>query len=150
MKALTAKTARALLASMALAVVACSSPDTQQAGTVATAEPAPEIWEYPASDYPTMCIVFLPGGKLQFRGGFLFFNPGRWERNPRDGTVRIGLGGTSPFPFPQTRQSHEQRPGMPVNMVPEQRELVYRLGADTTSLEFAGFIFYRKTACSIG
>lgn len=131
----------------AMAVSACSAQSPQRAAAISHQAPL-GVWEYPASEFPTMCIAFLPDGELRFRGGFLFFNPGRWEGNGNDGTVRMTLGGASPFPFRAPREQLAHRVGTMVSAIPDQRVLVYRLSADTTSLEFGGFIFYRKAACT--
>ena len=139
----------AALAALAITVSGCTTvPQPSATEAVLPAEPALGVWQYPASDFPAMCITFLPGGRLQFQGGFLFFNPGRWERQPNDGLVHMTLGGTSPFPFGNASPPPAQGPSAPLKAVSDQRLLVYRIGANTTSLEFAGFIFYRTPVCT--
>ena len=137
-------------AAIAVAIAACSvQPERNAAAAVIPSNAALGVWEYPASEFPSMCIAFLPDGELRFQGGFLFFNPGRWERNSKDGTVRITLGGAVPFPFNVPRRHREHPVGTMVAAIPNQRILVYHLSADSASLEFAGFIFYRKATCAV-
>lgn len=138
-----------VIAALAVALTACTAefPRTIEAAVVPADSPI-GVWEYPASEFPTMCIVLLPHGELRFQGGFLFFNPGRWEKNPRDGTLRMTLGGASPFPFGAPRRHSSYAAGTVVTAIPDQRVLVYQLTPNSASLEFAGFVFYRKATCA--
>ena len=132
-----------------MALSACSAQPLRTAmATVVPMDSPLGVWEYPASEFPAMCIAFLPDGELRFQGGFLFFNPGRWESEAIDGTVRMTLGGASPFPFAIPRRQPGHPAGTMVTAIPHRRILVYRLNANSASLEFAGFIFYRKTSCA--
>ena len=132
-----------------MALSACSAQLLRTSmATVVPMDSPLGVWEYPASEFPTMCIAFLPNGELRFQGGFLFFNPGRWERSSQDGTVRMTLGGAAPFPFAIPRRQPVHPTGSMVTAIPHQRILVYRLDANSASLEFAGFIFYRKATCA--
>lgn len=132
-----------------MALSACSAQPLRTAmAKVAPVYSPLGVWEYPASEFPAMCIAFLPNGELRFQGGFLFFNPGRWESDSKDGTVRMTLGGASPFPFAIPGRQPVHRAGSMVSAIPNQRILVYRLSANSESLEFAGFIFYRKATCA--
>ena len=135
----------ALVATLSACV---AQPQPAMLTPAVAADPLLGVWEYPASEFPTMCIAFLPEGELRFHGGFLFFNPGRWKKSANDGTVQLQLGGASPFPFAIPGRQLAHRVGGMVSAIPGQRVLVYRIDADTASIDFAGFIFYRKAACA--
>ncbi len=58
-----------------------------------------QILENPGTEYPTMCMLLQSDGNLLLRGGFAFYSPGAWRRDPQDGaTLIITLGGSAPFP----------------------------------------------------
>jgi hypothetical protein len=94
-----------------------------------------------------MCITFLPDGEVRFHGGFLVFNPGRWEREPNASTVRIYLGGTSAFPIGVIKDQIQHRPNTLVAFDESQRLLEYRITGNTQSIDFMNFIFYRDVRC---
>jgi hypothetical protein len=133
-----------------VAVAACSTPAHRGADSGMRIQGHPTMlgtWAYPPSDYPGMCISFLSGGELRFRGGFLDFNPGRWEQDSRKGVIRIRLGGTSAFPADVLKYQMKHRPGTLLAFEERQRSLEYRISGDTRSVDFMNFVFYRDARC---
>lgn len=135
---------------LAIGVTACSTQTRTPASAPGAASgfEVVETWEYPASAYPAVCMLFGADGRLLFRGGFLFFNPSRWTRDPGAGMTDIMLGGDTPFPEPLAREQIRRRAGALVAYDAEARRLRYRLAPAEPSLEFAGLIFYRSNSCS--
>ena len=133
----------------ALFIAGCSMPRAQKASShdAVPANPA-EVWEYPASEFPTMCILFKSDGMLKFRGGFLFYNTGSWKLNPVTGNTEMFMGGTGKFPEASGKSQPGPGPGALVGYDSKQRKLVYRIDPTTKSIEFAGFVFYRKETCT--
>lgn len=110
-------------------------------------DPALGTWVYRSAAYPSMCITFLADGGLLFRGGFLAYNPGRWERGSQVNSIRIRLGGTSAFPLNVARYQMKHRPDTLVAYDEGLRSLEYRITGDTQSLDFMNFVFYRDAHC---
>jgi hypothetical protein len=137
----------ALLAMLACTWAAQPPPD----GAAAARQASPEafgVWQYPASAFPAMCLVFQADGELRFQGGFLFFNPARWEQGANAGTLRLTLGGSLPFPFEAPGRLQGAAAGTIVAVLPGERVLVYRMAPDTEALDFGGFRFYRQGRCT--
>ena len=105
-------------------------------------------WYNPPAEFPGICMDFAAGGELMFRGGFAFFNPGRWWYDVAGTELHIELGGTAPFPAELVKSQIRRRPATLLRFDAAKRTLVYRLAADTRELDFGGFLFYRKLACS--
>lgn len=126
-------------------------------GATATAAAAAGVWQYPASDFPAMCIVMQADGSLRFVGGFLFFDPGNWRVDPSSGLTALTLGGSGPFPGRSgpasaaagaARQAGRPAPAVVLHSDPSKRRLDYRIDAGTPAIEFAGFVFFRSPSCS--
>lgn len=115
---------------------------------VAGAGGAPSAtWFSPPADFPGICLTLAPGGELRFSGGFGFFNPGRWSFDGTAGELRLELGGTAPFPAEAAKDQLKRRPGKPLRSDAAQRSLVYSVRPLTETIEFGGFVFYRKLPC---
>ncbi len=140
------------LAALALAVSAagCSiQPHSPVEPVAQTAiSPPVEIWEYPAAAFPATCMVFGSDGSLQFRGGFLFFNTGRWSRNAATGVTHLVLGGEAAFPIEPVLRQKRDYVAASHPFDPRTRTLRYRISAADSALEFAGLIFHRSATCS--
>lgn len=133
-----------LLACAALA--GCTSMQPPPPIVSAAGAPA-AIWYSPPADFPGICLTLAPGGELRFTGGFEFFNPGRWSLDNAAGELRIELGGTAPFPAEAAKDQLKRRPGKLLRIDAAHRGLVYGVTPATASIEFGGFVFYRKLAC---
>lgn len=106
-----------------------------------------EIWEYPASAFPTTCLLLEADGSMRFRGGFVFFNPGRWTRDGATGATSLVLGGDAIFPIESPTRQTRDYASATAPFDPKTRTLRYRITAADTALEFAGLIFQRSTGC---
>lgn len=141
-----------LMMTAGCATAPATAPATSALGPGATA--GPRIWQYPASEFPAMCIVMERDGSLRFFGGFRFFNPARWRLDPASGLTALTLGGGGAFP--DAPKQPASAPGVaagaaavaPVASDVRQRRLDYRIDPDTTAIDFAGFVFYRTPRCS--
>ena len=145
----TAFSLRFALTALALTLGACSAVNdksTRAADGKHTATTT--FWEYPASAFAAMCIVLQPDGKLAFKGGFLFFNPGSWRIEPVSGHIELTLGGTAPFPDVSAREEVRAPGSRLVKFNGPARKLEYRIDSTTDSIGFGGFVFYKKTSCS--
>ena len=133
----------------ALAVSGCTSVPGVDAGHQPAASLAiVEVWEYPAAEFPTMCMVLLADGALQFRGGFAYFNPGAWRRDQGAHEIVITLGGSAPFPTASAQEALQARPRSLHHFDPVRRELHFADGANRdTHLSVGGFNFYRSARC---
>jgi len=107
-----------------------------------------EIWEYPAGEYPATCMLFMSDGSLQFRGGFLFFNPSQWARDTDPQVRRIMLGGDVPFSRDGNSGPRTDHVAVSRSFDPSTRSLRYRIASTDQALEFGGLIFYRSATCS--
>ena len=140
---------RTCLSILAIAVAGCSTQPITSSGQAARAEAQiTEVWEYPASAFPTICMIFKSDGTLQFRGGFLFFNGGSWKRDRESSITSIVLGGSAPFQMDAVKEQGNGKTAAPTAYDPATRTIRYRIGPSTESLQFAGFVFYRKAECS--
>ena len=107
----------------------------------------PQVWEAPAAEFPLICILLASDGKLTFKGGFLFFNEGVWRINSATGNTELILGGTVPFPEAPVKEQLRKRIGALTAYDSIRRLLAYKISEQTGSIEFGGFVFYRKTEC---
>lgn len=108
-----------------------------------------QVWEYPASEFPTMCMLMHDDGSLLFRGGFAFFNPGKWRTGASPGELIVTLGGITTFPL-ASANDEIRRKNRPLRSVdPTRRELVFKLSnSPSDALNIGGFYFLRATKCS--
>lgn len=117
------------------------------------ASPAPvvrtvQILENTGTEYPTMCMLLQSDGSVVFRGGFLFYSPSAWRREPKDSdTLVITLGGTAEFPAEVYKEQLPQHIGGLVGFDEKRREIVYRFDATVPFLNFGNFYFYRTDTC---
>jgi hypothetical protein len=107
-----------------------------------------EVWEYPAGEFPATCMLFMADGRLQFRGGFLFFNPSQWARDTATGMVNVVLGGDVPFSREGTNGRAADHVAVASSLDPSTRTLRYRITHTDKAMEFGGLIFYRSATCS--
>ena len=140
---------RIQLSLLAIAVAGCSSQPITRPGQEARSEvQVSEVWESPASEFPTICMIFKSDGTLHFRGGLLFFNGGSWKRDRESSVTSIVIGGTAPLQMDAIKEQSSAKTAGPTAYDPATRTLRYRIGPSTESLQFAGFVFYRKAECS--
>ena len=141
--------AMALVLALAVAVAGCANQPIAPAAPVARpAAQVVEVWEYPASAFPTICMLFKADGTLHFQGGFLYFNVGAWKRDPGSATLSIVLGGSGALPVDFIKGPGQGKAVAASAFDAATRSLRYRIGPATESLQFAGFVFYRRAACS--
>ena len=134
---------------LAIAVAGCSTQPITSSGQAARAEAQiTEVWEYPASAFPTICMIFKSDGTLQFRGGLLVFSGGTWKRDHESSVTSIVVGGSAPFQMDAIKEQSSAKTAAPTAYDPATRTIRYRIGPSTESLQFAGFVFYRKAECS--
>jgi hypothetical protein len=136
-----------LVAIAALAgLAACSSVQVKQPSPGA-ASVAPEVWENTGTEFPTMCMLLHPDGTLTFRGGFQFYNPGKWRRDARSGELILTLGGDNAFPTEVFKEQLPKHIGALAGYDEKERKVVYRTDAATPFLNFGNFYFYRNASC---
>ena len=141
---------RTCLSILAIAVAGCATQSTTSSSPSARSEAQIiEVWEYPASAFPTICMIFKSDGTLHFRGGLLSFNGGSWKRDRETSTTSIVLGGSAPLQMDAIKEQSGGKTAMPTAYDPATRTIRYRIGPATESLQFAGFVFYRKAECSV-
>ena len=131
------------LSLLAIAVAGCTTQSISP-----TEGQVSEVWEYPASEFPTICMIFKSDGTLQFRGGLLVFNGGTWKRDRESSVTSIVVGGSAPLQMDAIKEQSSGRTAAPTAYDPTTRTLRYRITPSTESLQFAGFVFYRKAQCS--
>lgn len=133
---------------IATSVASCALPPGQ-VGAPATASPAVvQIWEYPAGEYPTMCMVLYSDGTLNFRGGFKFYNPGAWRQGSKPGRLVITLGGDAEFPKLAAEQELQAVPPALVRFDAARRELEFSIdGNGQRRIAIGGFYFFRSASC---
>ena len=140
---------RIVLTALALTLVACSAVINSEAPGVDVKPATTEtVWEYPASEFPAMCISLKQDGKLEFKGGFLFFSPGIWRIEPVTGNTELTLGGAAPFPEMSAKEERQDRTSGLIKFDGKARKLEYRIDSQTGSIGFGGFIFYKTAGCS--
>ena len=133
---------------IAASLASCALPP-RQAGTPATASPAVvQIWEYPAGEFPTMCMVLYSDGVVNFRGGFQFYNPGAWRQGSKPGTLIITLGGDTEFPKQAAEQELQAVPPALIRFEVARRELEFSIdGNGQRRIGIGGFYFFRSASC---
>ena len=120
-----------------VAVLACGCPSPP---------PSPiGVWRHPPSHTQEMRLTFSPAGKLEFSGGFLFYNPSSWRYDPHNQELHIKLGGTMPLGSSHQYQL-ENRPHTLRAVEAETRTLVYPFDESNKSLDFGGYVFFREAA----
>ncbi len=144
---------RIFLALVVVALAGCATPPGKSHQSIVTAqadktvEPGPQVWEAPAAEFPLICILLASDGKLIFKGGFLFFNEGVWRINSASGNTELILGGTVPFPEAPVKEQLRKHAGALAAYDSARRLLAYKISEQTGSIEFGGFVFYRKPQC---
>lgn len=120
----------------------------QPAAPASAAVHTVQILENSGTEYPTMCMLLQSDGSVLFRGGFLFYNPSTWRREPKDSdTLIITLGGKAEFPTQVYKEQLPQHIGGLVGYNEKRREIAYRFDASVPFLNFGNFYFYRVDAC---
>ncbi len=138
--------------STAFAIAGCSSLKPVADATT-LAQPAPgasQAWQYPASEFPTMCLVLERGGNARFVGGFLYFNPSSWRMDPSSGlTVLMVGGGKLPMAPASLAPPTAAGAKTAVARVDEDaRTVSYRIDSHTNAIDFGGFAFFRTDRCT--
>ena len=113
--------------------IACASTPPSPAGT----------WRHPPSHTEEMWLIICPNGRLEFSGGFLFYNPGFWFYDSENEELRITLGGRTPLGGPFEYQQ-EHRPQTLRGFDEASRTLVYPFDSSTEHLDFGGHVFFRE------
>jgi hypothetical protein len=112
--------------------------------TLADNRPTPAgTWYNPGGESPPICMRFVSDGKLLFSGGFVFFNPSKWEFTEAKEELTIYLGGTAAFPAKSAESQFNLRRSIE-RFDEKSRSLVYSFNSSVERLEFLGFFFYRR------
>ena len=120
-------------------------------GGCALQTPAPkalQVWESPAAEYPAICMVMQSDGTLAFKGGFQFYQPGKWRQDGATGMLTVTLGGQADFPSDIAKVQLRSKIGALAAYNAQRRELTYKVGANTPFIALGNFYFYRADACS--
>lgn len=139
------------IGAVTIALASCALSPRQPSVPASVSTQAVQIWEYPAGEFPTMCIVMSAGGVVNFRGGFTFFNPGAWRPGSKPGGLVITLGGDTPFPKKAAEQDLRVPESTLVRFDAARRELEFVLrGHKMERIAIGGFYFYRTATCGAG
>ena len=112
-------------------------------------DPSPVgIWRNPPSHTEEMRLTFCPGGELEFTGGFVFFNPSKWQQDVLQQELRITLGGTK-WLREALQWQLENRPLTLRGFNEESRTLVYPFDRSTETLDFGGYVFFRELGSDV-
>ena len=120
-------------------------------GGCALQTPAPKavhVWESPAAEYPAICMVMQSDGTLAFKGGFQFYQPGKWRQDATTGMLTVTLGGNADFPSDIAKVQLRSKIGALAAYNEQRRELTYNVGTATPFIALGNFYFYRTDACS--
>lgn len=104
-----------------------------------------QAWESPAAEFPAICMQLRADGTLAFRGGFEFYNPGKWRQNAD--RLTITLGGDQPFPADIAQEQLGAKIGGLTAYNAQHRELVFTIKPSTAFVGIGNFYFYRSDAC---
>jgi hypothetical protein len=106
-------------------------------------------WLSEGTEFPSVCMTFEPNGTLSFKGGFVWYNPSRW--NKVTGTaelIEIRLGGKRAFPAAVAEEQLKHEPnGSLASFNARRRLLVYRIGFGNVPLLFNGLLFEPSERC---
>lgn len=120
-------------------------------GGCALQTPAPkavQVWESPAAEYPAICMMMQSDGTLAFKGGFQFYQPGKWRQDGTTGMLTVTLGGNADFPSDIAKVQLRSKIGALAAYNEQRRELTYKVGTATPFIALGNFYFYRASACS--
>ncbi len=112
--------------------------------------PDGEVWEYPASAYPAMCIVLSPDGRATFIGGFQYYNPSKWSADNHEETLTLVLPQGSMWPSEVLgAQLHAYQSPL-VSASEQDRRITFRTlyYNGRPNIDFMGFNFYKVEHCS--
>lgn len=139
----------AALGCVLMAFSGCTTlkPAANGAANAPLASGATQSWQYPASEFPTMCLVLEPGGNARFVGGFLYFNPASWRVDEGSALTLLTVGGGK-LPLPPMSPVVAGTKTAVVRVDEETRTLSYRIDPQTASIDFGGFVFFRTARCT--
>ncbi len=131
------------------ALAACASVNER---SPISAEGDVEIWEYPASAYPAMCIILKPDGHATFIGGYPYYNPAKWSADQSGETLTLVLPPGSEWQPDILAAQLQSNPTMVVSANEQERRITYRIlyYNDRPNFVFMGFNFYKVERCSAG
>jgi len=95
----------------------------------ATQAPSPQVvqsWQSPAAEFPAICLLLRDDGTLAFKGGFEFYNPGKWRRE--GDRLTLTLGGVQPFPADISKAQLRGHQGGLTGYDAALRQLSYNIG----------------------
>ncbi len=128
-------------ATMAIFTLPCAIVASASDGEI-----SPTFWVTTGNHEPPVCMAFKPGGALQFKGGFVFLNPSKWDGD--SSLVNIYLGGKAKFPTESLREQKLRRPDSLYSFDPQSRRVTWKFPGPEDSLEFAGNMFFRAKSCA--
>ena len=92
----------------ALALLAgCAAPQPDSECTFSFQEPS--RWTFPGTHYPPSSIDFLPGGKVNFVGGFANYENPTWYYDSANGELAVTLPNASERDISTIRTNHVPR-----------------------------------------
>jgi hypothetical protein len=116
------------------------------AGCATQAPKVVQTWESPAAEFPAICLLLQADGALAFKGGFQFYNPGKWRQDAE--RLTLTLGGEQPFPTDLAKEQLQAKIGALAAYNEQRRELVYSIKPSTPFLGIGNFYFYRAGTCN--
>ncbi|MFM2088405.1 MAG: hypothetical protein RLZZ237_3274 [Pseudomonadota bacterium] len=139
-------------------LVACAGiqggakPVSAMPGAGAASQPGlnPDVaatWYNPPGEFDGICLTQFKDGRLRFDGGFLFFNPGSWSYDAAKSELSLSFHPTTTLAEGHGDVSLHQNL---LRLDAARNMLVYRVNAQTKSIGFGGFIFYRDLPCPAG
>ena len=99
-----------------------------------------QAWESPAAEFPAICMQLRSDGALAFKGGFEFYNPGKWRQD--GGRLTLTLGGVEPFPAEISKEQLRRHAGALAGYDAALRQLHYTVAPATDAIGLGGFNFY--------
>ncbi len=111
-----------------------------------------EIWEYPASAYPAMCIVLSPDGRATFVGAYQHYNPSTWSAEQNGESLTLALPPRSEWHSELLAGQLHSNPSTVISANEQARRITYRVlyYNDRPNIVFMGFNFYKVGRCSAG
>ena len=92
------------------------------------------FWATAGNHEPPVCMSFKSGGTLKFKGGFLGFNPSKWDGD--SSLINLYLGGKEKFPTDGLREQKLRRPNSLYSFDPQRRRVTWLFPGPLDSLEF--------------
>ena len=100
----------------------------------------PHVWLYADSDPPAMRLTLSKNGECRFKGGFLFWNPGRWRFEPKSSRLTLTFKKLSASEIKSMLQN-AKRDGI-ISADISKRSITYRIDPISPEFTFEGRVFF--------